>query len=150
VQGNLNDLLKELPPELSRTVARYGVRLAIDLLQTLYNDLGGERETVKSARTKITIDLAGDGQPKKRLGRPPKKAKKSGWSGDPEERRRQMAARIEVRAAKLRKEKLGAAARKRWGKKSAAERKTWLRNMQRGRKSRKQAKQPVVHLAAAS
>jgi hypothetical protein len=142
VQGNLNDLLKELPPDMARMVARYGVRLAIDLLQTFYNDLEGEGKKPERSESK------------KKLGRPPKnrpKGKQSGWSDDPEERRREMARRVEVSAAKLRKESRAKAAKKRWANRSAAERETWLRKMQRGKKKAKaNNKQPLVHLAVAS
>jgi hypothetical protein len=149
MQGNLNDLLKNLPPELARTVARYGVRLAIDLLETFYADLGNERGPEESKPVR------------KKLGRPPKVPKeeklpkvtlaavrKSGWPADPQARKREMARRIEVRAAKVRAERRTAGARKRWENMSAAQKQAWLRNMQRGRKRAKHAKTDNEEAAA--
>ena len=157
MQGNLDDLLKEgLPPELARMIARRGVKLAIDLLQTLYADLGVQVLEQPAA---------------KKLGRPRKKedrfsvAAKSGWPADPEERKREMARRMAVHSAKVggapaksgwpddpggrsremkrrmavakakaRGEKLSNGAKKRWDNMNAAQKETWLRNMQRGKK----------------
>jgi hypothetical protein len=141
MQGNLNDLLKNLPPELTRTVARYGVRLAIDLLETFYADLANERGPEENKPER------------KKMGRPPKVPKeeklpkvtllavrKSGWPADPEARRREMARRIEVSVAKRRAEKKSAGARKRWDGMSDAKKQALLRSMQRGRKRAKHAK----------
>jgi hypothetical protein len=149
MQVSLNDLVKDLPPDIARHVARVGVKLAIDLLQTLYSDLGTPEETVRAA--------------KKRLGRPPKMSPEepvragkrvSGWSDDPEERSREMLRRREVRAAKARRARISAGAKRRWQEMSKAERAERLRNMQRGkaknRRPKKPAQVPVVSLQEAS
>jgi hypothetical protein len=143
VQGNLNELLKELPPELARATARYGVRLAIDLLETLYADLGGEREPEKPARKKLGRPRKAPAEEEAPTVRTVKlavladtraAAAKSGWPADPEERKREMARRIEVRAERLAAERRSATARKRWENMSPAKREAWARAMQRGKK----------------
>lgn len=159
MQGNLNELLKNLPPDLARVTARYGVRLAIDLLETLYADLGGERELPeKPARKKLgrppkvaetlpTVPTAKLRRPRKAPETPTVRevklaaltttravAAKSGWPADPEERKREMARRIEARANRLAAERRSEGARKRWENMTPAKREAWARSMARGRK----------------
>jgi hypothetical protein len=141
MQGNLNEILKELPPDMARMVARYGVKLAIDLLQTLYADLMGEAKPAVAKR----------GRPKAEAGPKAKTTASgkriSGWSDDPEERSIEMQRRIDVRAEKLRKARASAAAKKRWEKMSGAQKALRLRAMVRGREQKRKA---VVHLEKAS
>jgi hypothetical protein len=141
MQGNLNEMLKELPPDMARMVARYGVKLAIDLLQTLYADLMGEAKPAGAKR----------GRPKAEAGPKAKTTASgkriSGWSDDPEERKREMQRRIDMRAEKLRKARLSAAAKKRWDKMSGAQKALRLRAMVRGRE---QARKPEAWLEKAS
>lgn len=150
MQGNLNDLLKDLPPELARATARYGVRLAIDLLETFYSDLAGERAPEKAARKKR-------GRPAKELLLPEVKvtrreAGKSGWPDDPEERSREMKRRQAVARAKLvaeaTHEKQSSGAKKRWNNMSPAQKQAWMRNMQRGKKRAAKNAKTDVEVAA--
>lgn len=123
MQGNLTELLKELPPDVARGVARYGVRLAIDLLQTLYADLSGENKS--------------EAQPKRGRGRPKAKSEaalKNGWPTDPEARHQEMLRRREVTRQKRLRAQRVAAAKKRWAGKSKAEKQAWLHAMQHGKK----------------
>ena len=126
VQGNLNELLKELPPDVARHVARYGVKLAIDLLHTLYADLSAEE--APAARKKL-------GRPKKALPKalPTVKLAKSGWPADPEERSREMKRRLAVAREKAKRAAMSEGAKKRWNEMSPARKKEWLASMQRGR-----------------
>jgi hypothetical protein len=143
MQGNLNEILKELPPDVARAVARYGVKLAIDLLQTLYSDLGGaeaERLKPKIGRPrKVHPEAEAQPQP----GKPPFR---SGWSDDPEERKREMARRMAVTAAKRTKANRSTVAKQRWAAMSKAQREAWQRSMQ-GARYPKSPKKPTVREA---
>lgn len=122
MKGNLDEILNSLDPALARAIARHGVKLAIDLLQTLYADLTVEAKTPG------------------RIGQPPKATTavrvatgRSGWSDDPEERKREMARRMAVAKAKKKGKAQASAAKTRWQRMSAAERVRWQRAMQRGK-----------------
>lgn len=152
MQGNLNELLKELPPETARHIARYGVKLAIDLLQTFYADLAGERRAEPAKRT---------AEPAKRRGRPKAspavpevKAAKKGWSDDPAERSREMRRRLAVRDSKRHLHiadprnphhgewvaKLRKARKKSWKSMSPAQRAMWQAKMAEGKRKAQRAK----------
>ena len=122
MKGNLDEILNSLDPALARGIARHGVKLAIDLLQTLYADLTAE-----------------EAKPPGRIGRPPKTTTvarvatgRSGWSDDPEERKREMARRMAVAKAK-KKGKFKSPAQTRWARMSRNERAAWKRSMQLGK-----------------
>lgn len=133
MNGNLNELLSQLPEDVGRSVAKFGVRLAIDLLQRLYADLTGESEPrpVKRPRGRPADAKAAMAAswPADSAGR----RRRSGWPDDPAVRSREMKRRQEVARAKKAKAARSAAARKRWDNRSAADRKKWLVAMQRGK-----------------
>lgn len=143
MNGNLNELLAQLPEDVGRSVAKYGVRLAIDLLKTLYADLSGEPyaeeatgQTRKPSATGKRIGRPADAKAAMAASWPADSAgrrRRSGWPDDPAVRSREMKRRQEVARAKKAKAARSAAARKRWDNRSAADRKKWLVAMQRGK-----------------
>lgn len=138
-------------------IARRGVKLAIDLLQTLYADLGvqvleqpaarkiGRPRKNPEGRFSVAAKSGWPADPEERKREMARRMavhsakvngapRKLGWSADPEERSREMKRRMEVAKEKARSEKLSATAKRRWDNMSAADRQVWLRNMQRGKK----------------
>jgi hypothetical protein len=76
------------------------------------------------------------------------KAQRSGWSDDPEERKKDMARRMAARQEKRRYEAQRKGAKTRWKNMTAAQRKRWIKAMQAGKRKKTQA--PVVSLEQAS
>lgn len=120
--------MKDIPPEIARNVARFGVKLAIDLLQTFYADLEGEQPAAQPKRR---------GRPKVKLEKPTvrqvRAAANSGWPADPEERRAEMLRRRAVAEQKKMHDQRSAAAKKRWDKMTEAQKAARLRAMERGK-----------------
>lgn len=112
-------------------------------------------ERLQAERESILARLAamqnGDAPAKRGGGRPPGKGRGStGWSADPEERKAEMQRRMakwnpNFRQKKGFREKMRAAAKKRWAKMKPAERKQQLAKMQAG----KRAALPAVRMQEA-
>src|SRR5215475_10873246 len=88
---SLDDYLRDVPAEISRPVARFGVRLAIDLLERLYADLSGEAATPDEAPV-----------PRARRSKAARADGSRGWKDlkTPEERSAEMLRRMTARKKK--------------------------------------------------
>lgn len=142
MNGDLNQMLAHIASAegLGRNVAKYGVRLAIDLLQQLLADLEGGRPEENARRFLAGLNLPSrHGRPRKSAGADiridTKKTRRSGWPSDPAARRKEMLRRQAVARARKVNSGRSAGARKAWASKTPAQRKAWAQAIQQARRA---------------
>jgi hypothetical protein len=127
--------------------AAFGIAATLPGMRYQWDQMGTQIRHLEFLLAGQQAAQAAPEAPVPRRGRPPQAAvvaPRSGWSSDPEERKKDMARRMAKRVIK--KKQHGAVTR--WNNATPAQRKRWLKSMHEGRRRKAQA--PVVSLEQAS